>query len=126
MSTITLQALSGRTLVAKILRPGDAYGLNDCLTWGADAGSGIVDPVSRAKYANANCMKLGIEFYDATYAGKSGFPKEGQFTGGRYYLETLLESNNGGLCVHGGCPVWDIGASEMQKVRDWARNLNAA
>lgn len=113
-------AVSGRTMVARILRPGDSYGLDNCLTWGEDAGFGVVDPAVKARIHAENKDKLGIEFYDKTYAGKKGFdPELGQFTGARYYLADIL-NGNGGLCLVGHVPEWSIGATEMAFLRTWA------
>lgn len=118
MEAITLVATSGRKMLMKILRPGDTYGLRKCMTWGAPD-TCICDPNTRAKLHERDKDKLGVEVYDTTYAGQDGFDPEGQFTGARYYLETLLEST-GGLCPQGYVADWNISASEMVKFRIWA------
>lgn len=113
-------SVSGLTMVARILRPGDRYGRENCLVWGEDAGSGITNPDVKARYIEENKSRIGIEFYDKTYAGKTGFdPELGQFTGARYYLADILKGQ-GGLCLQGHVPEWSIGPTEMAFVRDWA------
>lgn len=97
-------AYAGRTFVARIIHTGDRYGRNRCIT---------------------NDGKPMIEFLDATYAGKDGFDVLGQFTGGRYYVETLLGNERhgrrltGGLNLDGGIDVWTIDAEAMNKVYAW-------
>ena len=113
-------SVSGATMVARILRPGDRYGRENCLVWGEDAGFGVVDPAAKARIQAEDGSRLGIEFYDKTYAGKPGFdPELGQFTGARYYLSAILQGQ-GGLCLQGHVPEWSIGPTEMAFVRDWA------
>lgn len=102
MDTMTFPG-TGRRMLARILRPGDSYGLEGCLTWGRDEKS-LVDPKGE---------KLGIEFYDTTY-----HPGLGQFVS-RYYLDTILKSQ-GGLCLQGDVPAWDIPDDSMNEVRTWA------
>lgn len=77
-----------------IVRDGDKYGLNDCLTHGGD-------PM--------------VEFYDTRYG-----EGRGQFFQ-RYYIDTLLASQ-GGLCLMGGVPEWSLSGDDMQKVRDFLTN----
>jgi hypothetical protein len=121
MDAINLTATSGRKMLMKILRPGDGYGLRKCMTWGAPD-TCICDPAVRAKLHERDKDKLGVEVYDQTYAGQTGFDPEGQFTGARYYLETLMEST-GGLIPQGGVSEWNIPATEMIKFRIWAQEL---
>lgn len=67
-----------------------------------------------------------VHFYDARY----DFTEYGQFTGGGYYVSTLMERPKNamfGLCLHGGVPEWNICAAEMRKVMRWLEeNLQAA
>lgn len=62
-----------------------------------------------------------VYFYDTDY----DFTEYGQFTGGGYFLETLLEDEEGlrrrGLCLDGGIPKWAIGGYAMEEVLDWAK-----
>jgi len=94
----------------RVIFAGDRYGLNDCLT------------VEGAPQ---------VEFYDAT-ADKETFGERGQFTGGRYYVETLLldwhsrrerEFNmtpiDQGLCLCGHVRAWDVDGPTMARVRAW-------
>ena len=56
----------------------------------------------------------GVTFFDMT--GGMGTP-------GTYYVKTILDGDEGGLCLQGGCPAWDIDANAMSKVRAWLRGL---
>lgn len=79
----------------RLVEKGDKYGLNGCLTH--DKG----DPL--------------VEFYDTRYK-HTDF---GQFVS-RYYLSTLLKSENG-LCLQGDVPSWSVGEACMNRIRDWLR-----
>jgi hypothetical protein len=63
--------------------------------------------------------KPTVEFYDTDYPHTA----HGQFTGGGYYLETLLEDQDTlrerGLNLHGGIPKWTLGPRAMNEVLDW-------
>jgi hypothetical protein len=73
-----------------ILRNGDRYGLDNCLTWVQD--------------------NPAVEFFDARYTGP-GFTTVGQFVS-RYYLATLRDHPlDRGLCLDGGVKAWSIDAS---------------
>lgn len=111
METKTVHSgLTNRNFTARILRRGDKYGLNDCLTWGMDK-STPPDWQDR----------LGVEFYDATYAGDQRFPPLGQFVS-RYYLGSIL-GGTGGLDLQGDVAAWKISADAMVEIRAWAASL---
>lgn len=97
----TITATSGIRFTARILRAGDRYGLDNCLTW--------------------DSLKPGVEFYDTRYP----HTEFGQFTGARYYVETILErgpEDKSGLVLDGGIPDWRIDGPAMTIVRAWLRN----
>lgn len=75
-----------------LVRKGDKYGRNNCLTHDKD------EPM--------------VEFYDADYAGKPGLWSLGQFVS-RYYLKTLTAHPIAGLCLDGGVPKWSIAAAPL-------------
>jgi hypothetical protein len=62
-----------------------------------------------------------IAFYDTKQANDTIWPI-GQFTGGSYYIETLLKDRQqleeGGLNLHGGVEEWSASPDEMKKVFD--------
>ena len=116
------KSTTGRPMNIRGLLPGDRYGLNDCLVWGEDAGRGVTNPEVKAKLVAKYGQMPGVEVYDATYENDPRFGNLGQFTTGRYYLETLLEGS-GGLCTCGHVPEWSIGAEEMANVRIWLRTF---
>jgi len=96
METLNITNSQGREFAIRIVRKGDNYGRNRCMTHERD------EPM--------------VEFYDATYAGKSGFDAEGQFVG-RYSAETLLNRDQMvGLDLHGGEPAWKIDVVSMMDV----------
>lgn len=97
---VVTNAPGNAVMVAKLLREGDRYGLNNCLTWQQ------ADP--------------GIEFFDGRYPHTPC----GQFVS-RYYLKTLLESvqkSNRGICLDGGVPDWALAGVEFVDVVLWARD----
>ena len=92
----------------RLIMPGDRYGEKDNLT-------------------NTGNKPL-VEFYDADYKGNPSFGPYGQFTGGRYYLETLqgkdgLYSNQGEhrceLSLDDSIPKWTVSAKDMNVIMDW-------
>lgn len=108
----TVTTIVGRPFVVRYLPAGARYGVGGGLT----------------------ASKPMVEFYDATHADDTagdtghglpeGFGPLGQFTGGRYLVETLLGedgygSGHGGLDI-GGAP-WVIDAVTMDYVRVWLR-----
>lgn len=108
-----------RWFTVRLLRPGDKYGLNRCLTWGEANQRGE----SRSPFEG----QPGVEFYDATYASDPRFDiGMGQFTGGRYYVSSLLEQDAGGLDLMTYEDAWKIDAPAMDLVRTWMRNVTWA
>lgn len=64
--------------------------------------------------------KALVEFYDLRY----DFTPNGQFTGARYYLDTLMEGNPfSGLMLHGGVDSWRIDGDTMQLIRKWLNSF---
>lgn len=84
---------NGRAFNVRVVRSGERYGLNDCLTHNSD--------------------KALIEFYDATQ-DPAKFGPRGQFVS-RYYASTLLErSYSTGLCLDGGnADVWSLDVAAL-------------
>ena len=87
----------------RIVRKGDKYGLNNCLTHDKD------EPM--------------VEFYDNRYP----HTEHGQFVS-RYYVATILGtdrygSGEGGLCLDGGNrDQWTVSAQDMDTVREYLKN----
>lgn len=85
----------------RIVNKGDRYGRADCLTHDED--------------------RPMVEFYDRRYQ-HGDWPDRGQFVS-RYYISTLLEGENRGLCLDGGnANEWSVSADGMAIVRAY---LNA-
>lgn len=95
--------IKGRHFNVRILKDGDRYGRDDCLVH--DGG------------------KPSVEFFDATYEGTTHGPL-GQFTTGRYYVETLLDAPlHQGLCLYGAeADTWFLDGGAMNVVRAWLDN----
>ena len=84
----------------RILRKGEKYGLEDCLTHKE--------------------RKPLVEFYDYRHRDDKEW-KRGQFVS-RYYAETLLKHNlNFGLLLYGDSPEWTVSADYMRKILAWLR-----
>lgn len=69
---------AGRAFNVRLVKVGDGYGLDDCLT---------------------NEREPMIEFYDATYEGTADFGPRGQFVS-RYNLSTLTGRDPWSRCDH--------------------------
>lgn len=84
----------------RIVNKGDRYGRADCLTHDED--------------------RPMVEFYDHRYT-HGDWPDRGQFVS-RYYVSTLLEVENRGLCLDGGNPnEWSVSVDGMELVRAYLK-----
>ena len=81
----------------RIVKTGDKYGLDDCLTNDGD-------PM--------------VEFYDSRYQNAE-FGQFGQFIS-RYRINTLIDHNHG-LNLYGGEPDWSVSADGMKQVIEYLR-----
>ena len=82
----------------RILRKGEKYGLEDCLTHKE--------------------RKPLVEFYDYRHRNDQEW-KRGQFVS-RYYAETILEHNpNNALSLDGGIPAWTVPPVSMREILAW-------
>lgn len=105
----------GRNFNVRIVRIGERYGLDDCLTHGKEKDDDGDDAPM-------------VEFYDATHEGDKFGPR-GQFVS-RYCIKTLLgldnwsrgNPRNTGLDLMGYEPAWKIDAKAMNIVRAWLDN----
>ena len=115
MTTLTFVNAAGRRFTTRVVREGDTYGLDHCLTYTREGDRLTFDP-----------DEVLVEFYDATYAGDDRFDPVlglGQFVS-RYYGTTLLDGDRWsprkrgtGLCLDGGnADVWSIDGATMEKV----------
>lgn len=101
-----------------LVMPEGHYGLNNCVTY---------------EKADADKHGMGlplVEFFD-TSQDPSRFPG-GQFTGGRYYMSTLLGidgwnnpiSEKSALCLDGGIPAWTVQKNDLQKIANWLEKVH--
>lgn len=89
----------GRQFNIRILKQGDKYGLNNCLTWKEEA--------------------MGVEIYDATHK----HTEFGQFIS-QYYAKTLINSDSAnGIDLDGGVPAWKIDGDNWQTVIQWLKTI---
>lgn len=86
---------SGTPWLVRIVRNGDRYGLNDCLTHSGDL------PM--------------VEFYDLRYM----HTERGQYVS-RYFMDTLQGVPVGrGLNLDGGVPSWTIDGVTFSRIMEW-------
>jgi hypothetical protein len=87
------------SFMARLIREGDGYG-----AWlGGD-------------WAMKHKGEPMIEFFDVRYL----HTPYGQFTGGRYLLDTFMElGDDRGLCLDGGIPEWSLSAEAVRSVQQW-------
>lgn len=76
-----------------------------------------------------NDKKPIVEFYDMTTIDPKFCPN-GQFTGGQYYVDTILGKDDYGsgkyplgLSLQGDCPAWTVSAKEMKTVIAYLRSF---
>ena len=86
----TYKAENGVTFNYRVIKKGDHYGRNDCLT-----------------HDKSDAM---IEFYDDRFKHTD----HGQFVS-RYYIKTLIDhlGDHTGLCLDGGISEWSIDADTL-------------
>lgn len=89
---------TGITFRMRLLLKGDAYGRDNSLTWESDS--------------------PGVEFYDSRYPFDTAPDGTmlGQFTGARYYVETLTRpkaDTASGLQLDGRVPAWRLSSGAM-------------
>jgi hypothetical protein len=80
--------------------------------------------VQTPHYPAASRPEAQVEFYDLEHM----HTPDGQFTGGRYYLDTLMERSDShkGLILDGGIDKWTLNSGDMQLVMDWLTGLEIA
>jgi len=76
--------------------------------------------VCLVRLTSEDCNRSGdliVEFYDCDYE----HTRYGQFTGGRYYLSTILSGfeEGSGLDLHGGVPGWEVHPKCYTRVMEW-------
>lgn len=118
--TIWIVNDKGRPFIARVVRKGDNYGLDFCITYGE--GKDAFDWNGKPKDEAA--LDPMVEFYDATLAGDNHWGPFGQFVS-RYYVRTILDGDDyRGLCLDGGnADVWGIDGDAMFIVRQWLQNV---
>lgn len=102
MATVT--AKSGIRFTVRILRTGDRYGLDDCLTVGEGSSLRIEGPGPF------------VEFFDTRYP----HTEHGQFVS-RYGVDTILAAT-GGLDLLTHVADWKVDAPAMDVIRQWLRH----
>ena len=93
MEKILIKTVSSRILEARFVEKGDAYGHS--AIWKSDS--------------------PGVDFLDVTT------PECQHPTGCQYHIKTLLRDSDdsAGLCLHGGCPEWNVPADEFKQLKEW-------
>lgn len=90
-----------RLILARVVRAGEAYGINNALTHDG------AEPL--------------VEFYDTAHRHSRDARDRmlGQFVT-RYLLSTLMAGGRG-LCMDGSVPVWTLSARNVRDIQDWLR-----
>lgn len=92
---LTVVSGEGTPWLVRIVREGDGYGVNDCIT-------------------HEGAMPM-VEFYDLRHMHTG----RGQFVS-RYYVHTLRgHDRNRGLSLDGGAPSWTIDGATLSRVMSW-------
>ena len=89
---------NGTPMLARLVEPGDRYGLNDCLK-------------TETKLVEFYSLARAEPNVDRDYHGNRGFMVS------RYYASTLTDpprDQHQGLCLHGGMRLFDIDAENLQ------------
>lgn len=99
--TLVVRNRNGKTFTVRLALPGDRYGTSPAPVIGRD-------PI--------------VEFYD--HDRIRPHEPHGQFTGGRYYLSTLLGRRpDTGLILIDSQPEWTVDADAMIEVVHWLQEL---
>ena len=119
---MTFTSFRGEPMLTRLVRLGDRYGLDGCLTH-PDRKESFKEPM--------------IEFYSLIGDDKDGALAwdgvKGYWFISRYYLSTFLGKSkysfNGGpvrngLSLDGGYPEYDLDAQDCQKVAAWIESLD--
>ena len=93
---INLASSNGILFHVRIVDTGDSYGLNDCLV---------------------NDGAPMVEVFDTRY----NHTPLGQFTGGRWYADTILQrrGHGTGIDLNGSVADWNINSTEWQRILEW-------
>ncbi|GBO88732.1 hypothetical protein [Marinobacter salsuginis] len=104
MMTLTLKNTKSplTNMLVRIVEKGDGYGQYNRKT-------------GEHALTNEKSEPL-VEFYDLD----NDHGPFGQFVS-RYKMKTLLEREEGGICLDGGEPKWNVNANEMNEVRRFLR-----
>lgn len=121
---MTFTSFRGMPMLARLIRLGDRYGLDGCITHALENGyTSFEEPL--------------IEFYTLIGDDKDGSLSwdgvKGYWFVSRYYLSTFMGtceySRDGGpvkngLSLDGGYPEYDLDAQDCQKVAAWIESLD--
>lgn len=108
MITTFATGIDGRVFTVALIRKGERHGRNGAVIHDE------IDPLVRF-FDLKHVMPQGADFRD-TLTGDLG-----QFTGGSYYLSTLLEGGPRAvdLNLYGGEPAWTVTAQSLQQALDY-------
>lgn len=107
---LTVTNSEGTPFRVRVVRVGDKFGRDDCLTHGA---------AMFGRPAQPDALPM-VEFYDARQDPEKFGPR-GQFVS-RYCYDTLAASVRGGrgIRLDGGSPSWFIDAANVRDAFTWA------
>ena len=102
-------------MLARLVRLGDRYGLNGCITHSLED-------------SHTHNKESMIEFYTLIGEDKDGDlvwdGVKGDWFVSRYYLSTFMEVP-GGLCLDGGMPSWTLERAQVAAVQETLRQFKA-
>lgn len=104
----------GREFAVRVVRFGERYGLNNCLT------HRLVEQPPKTWNGDTNIRDVLVEFYDASRGVESL-----QFVS-RYYLGTLRERARIGLNLDSGSPEWCVTATAVDRAVAYADGIVCA
>jgi hypothetical protein len=107
---LTVTNSEGTPFNVRLVRVGECFGRDDCLTHGA---------AMYGRPAQPDALPM-IEFYDASQ-DPAKFGPRGQFVS-RYNFDTIANSvrENRGILLDGGIPVWFVTADNVREAFTWA------
>ena len=119
---MTFTSFRGMPMLARLVRLGDRYGLNGCITHALENGYTTFEEPMIEFYSLIGDDKDGALAWDGV---------KGYWFISRYYLSTFLGkskySYNGGPVkngLSGGYPEYDLDAQDCQKVAAWIESLD--
>jgi hypothetical protein len=82
----------------------------------------VYEPPNDNMGSALNGYQPTVAFYDSSQDPED-FPYPGQFTGGRYFVDTLME-HRGGLSLYGGVHEWYLSEMNVLDTKAWLLTMD--